>query len=567
MADALKSVSTRSTPQSQPAGGATAKNAAGGYVFGIDAMAQLRRFLTLGTTGGTYYTTEQKLTRENADVVISLAKTNPVALVDTLTEISVAGRAPKVNPAIFALAVAASEADEAGRAYALSKLPEVIRTGTHMYLFSGYVENFRGWGPALRRAVAGWYNGRSVEQLAYQVLKYRQREGWRHADLLALSHPKPNDPLRDHLYRYIVDTMTQRDGDRVESIRTKHRAVYQSWDSYDEKYGRDSLPELVNEFIEAQAATKASEWTSLIDRGHGLSWEMLPDAALTNTAVWESLIDKGLPQTALMRQLPRLTRLGLLNSSAYVKVIANQLADPELLKKGRVHPINVLVAARTYASGQSARGDSTWAPHRAITDAFDRAFYAAYGAVEPCGKRLLLALDVSGSMGSAAGGLPISCREACAALALVTLNVEKDCEVIGFSDGGQSNRYGFGSNSVATRLDISPRRRLDDVCSYTASLGFGRTDCSLPMQWATKEKLDFDAIWTLTDNETWFGSVHPWQALKSYREKYGPTQYGVVAMTATGRSIADPNDPSQIDISGFDTSVPQVISQFSAGLV
>jgi 60 kDa SS-A/Ro ribonucleoprotein len=36
-------------------------------------------------------------------------------------------------------------------------------------------------------------------------------------------------------------------------------------------------------------------------------------------------------------------------------------------------------------------------------------------------------------------------------------------------------------------------------------------------------------------------------------------------MTATGQSIADPADPSQLDIAGFDTNVPQVISNFSAG--
>jgi 60 kDa SS-A/Ro ribonucleoprotein len=121
---------------------------------------------------------------------------------------------------------------------------------------------------------------------------------------------------------------------------------------------------------------------------------------------------------------------------------------------------------------------------------------------------------------------------------------------------------------VATRLDVSPRRRLDDVCNYMSGLSFGRTDCALPMIWAEREGLDFDAIWTLTDNETWFGNVHPWQALKRYREHVGhDVRYGVVAMTATGQSIADPKDPQSIDIAGFDSNVPQVISSFSAGLI
>jgi 60 kDa SS-A/Ro ribonucleoprotein len=562
MVDVLKGFSTKATPQSQPAGRATVKNAAGGYVFAIDDMARLRRFLVLGVEGGTYYTKAPELTRDNAEVVIRLAHANPTALVDEITAISVAGRAPRQNPAIFALAIAASEADQAGKAYALAALPKVCRTGTHMYLFAGYIQQFRGWGPALRKAVGGWYNSRPVDKLAYQILKYRQREGWRHADLLALSHPKPNEAMRDNLYRYITDTMTSRDAEHIERIG-RHREHYQVFPAEQ----IPALPALVAAFERVQHAN-ALQAVSLIAE-HDLSWEMLPDTLLGEALVWEALIHKGMPQTALMRQLPRLTRLGLTTGRTGAEIAA-QLCDSEKLKQGRVHPINVLVAQRTYASGASVRGDSTWTPDRKITDALDAAFYAAYGAVEPSGKAMLLACDVSGSMGSPAGGLPISCREAVAALSLVSLNVERDVEVIGFSDGGRARNYGgwYGGNSAATRLDITPRRRLDDVCSYMAGLNFGRTDCSLPMMWAKQNKLDTDSITVLTDNETWFGNIHPHQALKAYREHVGhDVKFSVVAMTATGTSIADPNDASSMDVAGFDTNVPQILSDFAAGRI
>lgn len=36
-----------------------------------------------------------------------------------------------------------------------------------------------------------------------------------------------------------------------------------------------------------------------------------------------------------------------------------------------------------------------------------------------------------------------------------------------------------------------------------------------------------------------------------------------IGMTSSGFSIADPNDPGQLDIIGFDTATPQVISNFS----
>jgi 60 kDa SS-A/Ro ribonucleoprotein len=214
-------------------------------------------------------------------------------------------------------------------------------------------------------------------------------------------------------------------------------------------------------------------------------------------------------------------------------------------------------------------GDSTWTPTPRITDALDAAFYAAYGAVDPSGVPTLLALDVSGSMGQAASGLPLSCREVVAAMSLVSLNVESGADVIGFSDGRSHAGFGgWNQPAVATRLDISPRRRLDDVTRYMAGLNFGRTDCALPMIWALKNKLDFGAVVTYTDNETWFGQVHPWQALDAYRQQVGhDVRYGVVSITATGTSIANPADPATIDIAGFDSNVPQVISEFSAGRI
>ena len=131
------------------------------------------------------------------------------------------------------------------------------------------------------------------------------------------------------------------------------------------------------------------------------------------------LIGNGVPQTALMRQLPRLTRLGLLAPmSDTLEVVVRQLTDRDRLLNARVHPVNVLVAARTYASGASARGHSSWEPVGRVTDALDAAFYTAFAAVQPANKHTLLALDVSGSMTAAISGLPVTAREVSAALAL-----------------------------------------------------------------------------------------------------------------------------------------------------
>ncbi|TDZ43733.1 hypothetical protein CCUG63695_03724 [Mycobacteroides franklinii] len=530
MMDVLRRFSRRRTPQSSRAHETQIANAAGGYTFATADDAHLHRFLTLGTSGGTYYTSAEALTREAADVVFRAAATDPIRLVQRIAEVSEAGRAPKQNPALFALAIAASCEDVDGRRAACAALPAVARTGTHLFQFANYIEQFRGWGPALRRSVGSWYLDKSVDQLAHQVVKYRQRDGWTHRDLLRLAHPRAAADDRRALFEFVV------------------RGT-----------GTVELPAIVQDFLAAQAATKPAHWVEIVGRGHGLSWEMLPDAALNLPEVWEALLDKGVPQTALMRQLPRLTRLGLL-SGGTGRAVAAQLQDATRLRSARVHPVNVLVAARTYASGRSDRGSSTWTPEPRIVDALDAAFYAAYGAVEPSGGRVLLALDVSGSMDCRISGMPLTCREASAALALVSANVETDYQAIGFTAGADWRK------PVATRLDITARRRLDDVCRYTAALPMGGTDCALPMVWALKNRLEFDAIHLYTDNETWYGNIHPHQALAEYRQKMGiETRLVVVAMTGTRNTIADPSDPRQLDVSGFDSAVPQLLSDFTAG--
>ena len=54
--DALRFISRRRNAQRELADPRQVTNAAGGYTFAVDDLSRLRRFLTLGTEGGTYYT-------------------------------------------------------------------------------------------------------------------------------------------------------------------------------------------------------------------------------------------------------------------------------------------------------------------------------------------------------------------------------------------------------------------------------------------------------------------------------------------------------------------------------
>ena len=534
MPDVLTSFNRRSTPQTERADKRQVKNNAGGYTFEVTPVERVRRFLVLGTEAGTYYVSPRDLTRDNAEAVVALAETDHRTLVDTIVDVSTRGAAPKANPALFALAVAAATGDATDKAYALEQLPKVARTGTHLFLFARYVEQFRGWGRGLRRAVADWYMSKDADQVAFQAVKYRQREGWSHRDLLRLAHPVTLDPGTRATFDWIT-----------------HGTV------------SDDTPRLISGFLKAQEP--GADVPSLV-REHRLSWEMLPDPALSDAGTWDALLDVGIPQTALIRQLPRLTRLGMLPPmGGRTAEVCAQLVDPDRLRSARVHPVNVLVAQRTYAAGHGARGQATWEPNRKVVDALDDAFYAAFGTVEPAGKRTMLGVDVSGSMSAPIAGMPLSCREASAALALVQLATEPDAAAYGFTAG--PGRSMWSRDAAFTPLPISPRQRLDDAIRAVSDLPFGGTDCSLPMRHAIDNGIAVDTFVIYTDNETWAGAEHPHQALARYRAASGiDARLVVVAMTATSFTIADPSDAGMLDVAGFDSAVPNLISAFSRGI-
>lgn len=540
MTDPLLSTGTRHTPQSRPADERQKRNSAGGFTFTLDDVQRLRRFLTLGVDGGTYYVEARDLALDNAQVVMTMARENPGQLIAETVRYSLTGRAPRQQPILFALAVAGAHGDAEHRRAALDALPRVARTGTHVLTFVKYAEQFRGWGRVLKRGVGDWYLRDDLDNLALQVVKYRQREGWTHRDLLRLASPKTDQPARRALFNWICngDVATSRaPGSGVRDVGATSA----------------DLPRLVEGFRRASVERNPRALATLISE-YGLTWEMLPTDALNQVVVWEALLERGVPQTALMRQLPRLTNIGLLpNTGGWTSRVVAQLTDAERLRRARVHPIQVLLAHLTYANGRGFRSNTTWTPTRAVVDGLDAAFYAAFGAVRKTGKRTRLALDVSGSMTQAISGTPISARDATAALALVTANVEDEYDVVGFC-----NRL--------RDLTISPRQRLHDAIRVVSGLPFGSTDCAQPMLDAWRRNLAFDTFVVYTDNETWSGHVHPYQALRDYREHTGiAARLIVVGMTATRFTIADPSDAGMLDVAGFDGALPNLIADFSTG--
>jgi len=535
----LNKSKVKATPQTKKISGRKkemTKNYAGGVSFKLNDWDKLNRFLVLGSDQPTYYASAQKLTKKNAKNIEKLIKEDGIGVVDRVVEISLAGRAPNNDPALFVLAMVASIGSDEAKKYALDNLSKVARIGTHLFHFTEFVNDMRGWGRGLRKAFAKWYTDKDVSKLAYQVVKYQSRDGWSHRDILRKSHAQASNDEMNQVFHWITQGVN---GDIDKYV---------------------NIP-MIYGFELAKKAENEMEIVRLI-KEYNLPREAIPTQFL-GKKVYEALLPT-MPMTALIRNLGNLSKVGILESGNFdeINMVVDKITNVEALTKARVHPIALLMALKTYAQGHGFRGSNTWNVVPQVVKALDDAFYMAFKNIESTGKRILIALDVSGSMNCGIQNAPfLSCRSASSAMAMVTMKTERNYGIIGFTGGGWYNT-GQEINNV-TELKIHDGMSLNDVERYTDGLPFGGTDCALPALWAAGKNKDFDAIFVYTDNETWAGTIQPSEAMERYRNKVGhDVKLVVVGMASNGFTIADPKDKSSLDCVGFDANAPSIMSDF-----
>lgn len=508
------------------------QNNTGGFVFEVSNESRLNRFMILGTEGGSYYADEKALTNANMNFVLDMIREDEDLVRKVAVDVSVNGRAYKNSPALYtiaALLVFGKQTQENRRAVA-----QIARTSTHLFEFAQYIKNIGGWGRAKRGAVADWYTGKSAEDLAYQVVKYRQRNGWTHRDLFRLSHPRGVDA-------------------RVAAFVLKGESV------------GDGNGDIIDGFHAVQAAGSEKEVVRILNTYKSLPWEAIPTQFLKSVKVWQTLFANGqLNGQALVRNVTRMARIGAFDDMVFAGEYAARLTDMAMIKRTRLHPINFLNAAVVFEEGQFDRNGydgwyssrkKDWKTNSKVLKALQDGFHLSFGAVEPSGKRHLLGVDVSGSMaGAAAVGIDLTAAQVSAAMAMTVVRTEPYSVVYGFAD-----RF--------VDLGITESDSLSAVMNKVQMHNFGSTDMSLPMEFARRNGIKVDTFGVFTDNEINRG-IKPTQALQAYRQATGiDARLGVFGVSATEFTIADPQDRGQMDFVGFDASAPKIFRDFSAGLI
>jgi 60 kDa SS-A/Ro ribonucleoprotein len=525
------------TPITEPIAGKTMiQNSSGVYVFQVSDWMHLKRFLVLGASGPSFYATQNDIVKESHDTIVKLIKSNGVQVLDECYRTSINNLAPKQEPLLFTLALIATYGDEAAKNALKANFNKMVRTGTFLLKFVNFMNSLRGWGRFPKSLISNWFNSQDAKNLAYQVTKYNNRDGWRMFDVLRLAHPMPPTDSHKILYSYLKN----------------------GWNEIGDEPHSDPNLHIVWAKEKAAKTTDEKEIAKLVS-DYGLTWEMLDNKWLSSHVVWDAIFETIKPE-ALMRHLARLTSNGYLtNSNNATKKIVDIFSNADTIKRARLHPLKILTALKIYSQGHGDKGSLTWSPIPKITDILDEAHYLSYNFVEPTNQSYSLFLDISGSMSSARiAGSPLTAREASAALAMLIAKTEKDHTFAGFSD-------------KVIPLNISPKQRMDDVLKTISNLNFGSTDISAAFDYALAESKKrgnspSKNIVVLTDNEVNVSRIHPIQAFDKYKKATGVDAKLIVVGTSVDKfTVADPSRSDNLDVVGFSPEVPEVIRNFVVG--
>ena len=486
----------------------------------LDDWRLLDRFLILGSESSFYAPAAalENLACDALERLLAKPEQWP-AVLDRIINVSVAGRAKQQTAGLFALATCIRKHPDLRRAAMDMALIKVCRNLSTLAELLTMVKPM-SWGRHTRKALGRWLTSKPPLAMAYQVTKYTNRSGWTGKDLLRMVHPSP----KEHASYAPLWTWIAKEGEL---------------DAHDLDLDLEDkiIVAYLNGASRLRQTDDVSEALTLIKQ-YGFGWEHVGKQVLLKDAcIWEAFLEGGMPSHALIRNVRR-----MLAAHVPAAKLIPAFQDSDRFRAARVHPLQLLQLYKVLREGCDSD---------LLIAAVEAAFYRSFETVEPTGARLLVAVDVSGSMDCPCVGMAgLTARDAAAALAMVVARRETGAKLVAFSES-------------LTDFLIGPEDGLQAVYAQMDQMNFSFTDCSAPIVFALEQRIAVDAFVIITDNETNFNIISPSEALKRYRQAMGiDAKLIVLATSATRFSIADPEDGGMLDIAGMDAGVFGIVRDF-----
>lgn len=510
-------------------------NEAGGRAYAFSEKHALAQYAATGTFNDAFYTTAE----DQVDTVLRLcAALDPVYI----AKMAVWSRESGYMKDMPALLCAHLTTRDGGGELLKLIFPRVIDNGKMLRNFvqimvSGKLGR-KSLGTMPKRLIQNWFALKSDEDI------FRATVGNSPSleNIIKLAHPKPATESRRALLGYI----------------TGHKGV-----------NEEHLPELVKEFelFKKLRATGANS-TCLLPK---VPMEMLQGLPLSESD-WRHLAGQ-MSWTQTRMNLNSLAKHGVFKSQSAARAVADRLRNPELIRKARVFPYQLLVAYINTQPDRNGYGSYYAVTEKIseelpvdITNALQDAMEIAVENVLVPDGRIVVCPDVSGSMKSPVTGnrqgstTKARCIDVAAMVASVYLRKAKDAIVLPFE------------GRVVDGVRLNPRDSIMTNADKLSKIGGGATNCAAPLEKLNRERAKVDLVIFVSDNESWvdsrrFGYGHgtgvmsEWNQLKSRNPK---AKMVCIDIQPNGSTQAQ-EDKDILNIGGFSDKVFDTINQFLSG--
>ena len=489
---------------------ADAVNEAGGLAYERSPKAALAQFAATGCLNQTFYATaEDQLAK-----VLSLTVGVPSDFIARTAVYCREQSFMKDMPALLCAVLASRDTERLelifprviDNAKMLRNFVQIIRSG---------VTGRKSLGSLPKRLVRRWLEAQSDEAL------FRADVGQAPslADILKMVHPKPKTAAREALYGYLIGR--------------EHNAQV--------------LPAVVRDF-EAWKQTREGNPPDV-------PFQML--TALTLSAEDWKAIARRAPWQMTRMNLNTFARHGVFKDKALVKIVAERLRQPGLVKRARVFPYQLMNAYSNIVAEVPM----------AIREALQDAMELAIANVPKIDGKVYVCPDVSGSMHSPVTGhragatTAVRCIDVAALMAAALLRQNRDAEVLPFE------------NNVV-KVTLNPRDTVMTNAQKLASLPCGGTNCSAPLAHLNARKAKGDLVVFVSDNESWMDTPYHGRfggsATRTMTEwnifKQRNPQARLVCLDIQPHATTQAKERADImNIGGFADSVFNVIASFANG--
>lgn len=329
-------------------------------------------------------------------------------------------------------------------------------------------------------------------------------------DVMKLAHPKATSEARNALYAYVM-------GKPVDmKLLPDFIRDYEGFIAGDTKEAPLRVP---FQKLTAMPLT-SSEW-----------------ARIAKNAKWQMT----------RMNLNTFARHGVFKDKEMVKMIADRLQDRESIFKARAFPYQLMSAMLNIGDGVPV----------SIKKALEAAMEISLENVPVIDGRVVIAIDVSGSMGNSVTGhrpgatSKVSCLDVAALIGASLRNRNSDARVLVFD--GSTKELNLGSMKKVMTIS-------EKIKTYRG----GSTNCGSVIQYMFDNHIKVDSLIMISDNESW---EDKWNSdlstlWRKYKNANPEARMINLDITPNETSVSETNRPDTLMVGGFSDEVFTVMSQY-----